>query len=562
MTGTVESTPADKDQKPRAGTIRIPLRLGPVSASVIVLLVVAVVFSGYFFGQSVPPWDFVWNIGDVYSWWNLGSFFHPPQYLPYTNGGYPAALNLGNIGWYLPVGIPAELLQYTPRVAAFVQALVVWAGCVGLLQLLRHWGITTWVACVCAVAFVFNPGFISMAEHGGYVAAWAFLPWLLLLLSPRRNPRWWLPVVATVVWWQFFLGAYPGAIVAFAYMFAAFIVTLLIRNRRFDWRYVSYAVLPVVAGALMSALKWVPYALTSTGDAARENILVTNLGSVATILFPFGSNQLANDISMRTWFVVPIIFLAVFFIRGRTPLVIIATVLVAVSLVLGVTFSAGTEWQSVLPLLDFSRFRTVDFKIGVVVGLFMLGAAGIQSMSTLKPTAEDQRFVIRRGIVALAVTAAIVVSAYVSPLTSADRNKGMLWILVSIIALIIVVAVLVSGRSMTDVARVVLTGLILGAMAAGVGFSWASGVNYLWNVDRINAETDTWGQTAASLLSNQQPASGSARSARTGPQFPTTEWRLKHAYWSSGAYSRIPSIGGYTNLRGQPIFEELMQSAP
>ncbi|MEI6623463.1 MAG: hypothetical protein WCP28_16325 [Actinomycetes bacterium] len=533
-----------------------------MSGSLLMLALVLLVFSGYFTGRTIAPWDFLSGANHAYAWWDIGSFLHPPDYLPYAIGGSPAALNIQESAWYLPVGLPAELTSFTPRVAAVVQGLTVWLGCVGVMQLLRHWGISTRVALVCASAFVFTPGFISMAEHPSYVISWAFLPWLLLLLSPRSAPRWWLPLAATFVWFQFLVGGYPGTIVSFAYLFAVFVAVLLIRNRRVDWNYVLYALAPAVAGALLSALKWVPYALTSEGSAASGNVVVTDLGSVATLLFPYSSPSLSNDISMRSWFVVPVLLLAVCFIRRISPIVVLGLGLIGVSGFLGISIGSDRGWQSVLPLLDFSRFRAVDFKIGIILGVFLLAAAGLESIIRLKPEPADSRFAVRRGLVALVAVGVVVLCASVAPLTQENRRRGLVWVIVSGLVLLVVLVVLTIDRTTS---RPLLVQMVLGAIglvAVAVGFIWASDASYMWTVPRVEAEQLTWRATASALIDRQLPAVLPARPARSAPDFPANPDLLKDAYWSRGSFSRTPSIGGYTNLRGQPIYEELLAAAP
>lgn len=562
MASTLSNPDSVNDRDLAVESVVVESRWWPIGASAVILLVVSVVFRGYFTGQTVAPWDFIQAATDIYSRWDLGSFFTSPAYLPYTLGGYPGAVNLGTGAWYLPVGIAAEIFEYTPHTAAIVQALTVWAGCVGVLQLLRSWGIKTPIALICAVGFIFTPGFISQAEHTNQVIAWAILPWLLLLLTPRSAPRLWVPLVATVVWWQFFVGAYPGVIASLSYIFAVFVVVLLVRNRRVDWKYVTYALLPVVAGLLMSALLWVPYALTASGTPANENLVMTDLGSVALILFPFGSPQLSNDIVLRSWFVAPVILMAVFFIRRLRPIVVVGVALVVTSAVLGTNFSFGTGWQNALPLLNISRFRVTEFKISLILGIFMLAAAGLQAIIELRPKPADQRFALRRGVIALLVMATIIVCGFASPLSANDRSLGVLWAVASIVALFGVIVILTTDQTTR---RSWLTSIAMGIITAAVvavGYSWASSTSITWSVDRAASEEGTWGATATALIDRQLPTVLTSRPPRSAPSFPVPAQILKDDYWGSAAYSRAPSIGGYTNLRGQKIYQELVDSAP
>ena len=104
----------------------------------IIVLAVLYVFRGYFVGNTAPPWDFY---GDYYtqafSWWDLGSFFHPTTYLPYLISGYPSHLGLQVSSYYIPVGIVAEFFGYTLENATRLQGFTIMFGIVGIYVLAR-----------------------------------------------------------------------------------------------------------------------------------------------------------------------------------------------------------------------------------------------------------------------------------------------------------------------------------------------------------------------------------------------------------------------------------------
>ena len=101
------------------------------------------VFRGYLSGEVAPPWDFYGDYyTQAYSWWDLGSFFHPTTYMPYLISGYPAHLGLQFSAFYLPVGFIAEIFEYTIINAARLQAITIAVGIVGVYVFSRRWGIS------------------------------------------------------------------------------------------------------------------------------------------------------------------------------------------------------------------------------------------------------------------------------------------------------------------------------------------------------------------------------------------------------------------------------------
>ena len=190
------------------------------------------VFRGYLVGETVPPWDFFGAYyTQAYSWWDLGSFFYPTTYLPYLISGYPSHLGLQFSGYYLPVGLVAEIANYTIVNAARLQALTIAFGIVGVFLFARRWNLSNGSAIVASIGYLFTAGFFSNASHIDIVRAWSFFPWLLLSLSPVKIIKWWMIPASILLWFQFFVGAYPGNIVSFAYLFSFYCMILFWQNK-------------------------------------------------------------------------------------------------------------------------------------------------------------------------------------------------------------------------------------------------------------------------------------------------------------------------------------------
>ena len=102
-------------------------------AAVVIAVLQALVFGGYYSGAMTAPWDFLGAYNaEAFAWWRDGSFFNPSQWMPYQWGGYPTAASLQNSGWYLPVGVVAWLVPFTIHAASALQAFHVAWGALGV----------------------------------------------------------------------------------------------------------------------------------------------------------------------------------------------------------------------------------------------------------------------------------------------------------------------------------------------------------------------------------------------------------------------------------------------
>ena len=190
-----------------------------ILVGVAILILQTFVYWEYYSGAMTAPWDFFGTYNaEAFAWWHDGSFFHPSQWMPYQWGGYPAAASLQNSGWYLPVGIVASLVPFTIHAASALQAFHVAWGAIGLYWLTRRWGQGRASALFGLVAYSFAVGFFSNAQHVDIVRAFAWVPWLLLCVSPQWHWRraWGIPLAA-LIFWQAAISSYPGVLALLAY---------------------------------------------------------------------------------------------------------------------------------------------------------------------------------------------------------------------------------------------------------------------------------------------------------------------------------------------------------
>ncbi len=510
------------------------------------------VFHGYLTGSTTPTWDFYGTyLTGAHSWWQLGGFLHPPTFLPYVAGGSPAFMAVQSSGWYLPVGVAALLASYTPHVAAVVQALTIAFGCVGVNLLARHLGLSRSISLVAAVGYLFTAGFFSNAQHVDIVRAWGMIPWLLLALSASWLGSVWRVALACLLWFQFFVGAYPGSIAAAVYLCGGWASLALWRLRGERRSYLAWAATTIGVGCLLAMPKWLPYLLASGTVYAPGNEIVVNRDLLATVFFPFTSDSLPNDITMRTLFVVPLLVMAAFFVHGHRRLVQHCVLLICIGVLLGFPIPGLERMQEALPLLQVSRFRTMDFKIGIILGTVLLGAAGIQSI--VERRERSKAWWLTRASLAVGTTVVLCLCGLNAGLPRADVALGLTWVALSSAALLgtILIARLParerwqSGPSATAIAGLALVTVFV------VGGWWANSCLFVWSVPRVKAELSTWGTTAADLIEQREPAILPQRPARSGPSFPTTEPIMASQGWNGADYSRLPTLGGYTSKSTQ-----------
>lgn len=520
-------------------------------------------FLVYTVGDFSPPWDF-WGsyLTSAHSWWALGDFFNPPRYFPQLFGGFPAYLDVQSSSWYLPVSFFTLDGVYAPSDAAALQGLTIIFGCMGVFALARHLGLKDQFAALAAIGFLFNPGFFGNAQHVDIVRAWALFPWILLALSLRKRPTATVFVLSASLWFQFFVGAYPGNIAAFAYLCLAWVAANAIWFRRKSLVPLAWASAAAGVGILMSLLKWLPYTLGSGNKNLSSNVLETNFSSLATLIYPFGGDWLPNDVTMRSYFIISIFVLAIFFVRkvnfASTALILV----LFVSIVLSIDVVGAPHWQESLPLLDLSRFRTADFKPGISLSVIILGAFGLQSLANGKFLSSS-----RLGFLVRLILASTCVMFFYSfgdlyNMAPSDANVGRISLTASAIflALLLTTPRLLRSRGgeKTYTAAVSVIGVVL---IGASGLSWTASTSNVWLSPRSATAEVLWGMSESSSISNGETVWEGGRPALVGPELPTTPGELVSVGWNKSSYLGKPSFGGYVNLKGQPQFDLLLKSA-
>lgn len=518
--------------------------LSPEGFLVVVLLlgVQVVLFGAYWSGATTPPWDFYSSYNtEAFAWWHDGGFLDPPTWMPYLWGGYPAVASVQNSSFYLPVGLVAEVGTFTIHAAAALQAAHVALGALGAYVLARRWVGPGAPALLALVAYSFATPFFANAQHVDIVRASAWLPWAVLIASPRWPwRRWWAVPTGAVVLWQLAVSAYPGVLVMAVYAVAVAAVIWQVAERPRIRDHLGPLAVASLAAVAMTLLKYLPNLLVrGAPPAAQDAGPVDSWALLGTLFFGHHVDFLDHDVSMRSLFVVaPVLLLAVFApLRGAVTRVCLA--MIAAAVLLG--FPA--PWAGLvaeLPGVALSRFHLMDARAVALVPLVVLGAAGLARL--LAGPVHRLRWAALAAVPALAVAVA------------ATRPFGPAQWLVPLAVLAVSCGLVLAVPRWRAPAALALV-----ALAGVSGVDWAHDSAPSWRAGRVDMETGLWGAPVDDLLAARvEPGESDRRPGRSAP------WALDKTFtyvWDAAFYTGDRVVAGSSGLRGNPAFEALSADA-
>jgi len=545
----------------------------------VLVLLECLVFWGYFKGYAGPQFDFLGTYNtEAYSWWHDGGFFAPPEWVPYTWGGYPSAVSLQNASWYLPVGIPASLVEYDLHIASMLQALHVAAGALGVYVLARAWRLGRLTALLGLVAGFFAPGFFANAQHVDIVRGYAWAPWLLLLLSPAWPwRRWWAVPAATFLLWQALVGIYPGILVALVYLGIVWVAAFQVIERPRLREYLLPLACSGALAGLLAALKFVPaIALRGAGSPSGAEDSAFDLGILGTIFFPYDGDNLPTDMSMRSFFIPATCLALLALVPWRSRRVWVVTLTGAVAAAMSLPIWPWFDLVGQLPGMNLSRFRASDFRPFLLLAVVLLALIGLSA--TLRaagahratgqpplPLALRRRGVLVYLIILLGLAAALGITQ------GFDQVRWSApWTILLCAALgVAMLAGLGSSRWKVAPPDARLVTLALVALTITSGVSWAYSTTRPWLAARIAVEEATWGERVEALIDERSdPQEYEDQAFRTAVQrpertpldldpVPVVEFQKQ---WNSAYYTGVAAVGGYTNLKGNEAFDRAMQA--
>lgn len=364
-----------------------PNRFRSILAGCIPLLVLAIInyatFARHYRGKATFPWDFLGGYhAQAFGWFDAGSIFAPPTWLPWSDMGFPAFLAIQSGAWYLPLALlDAAGVTYTIHVATLVQVLHVLFGAVGAYCLGRTLGWGKLVALFAAIVYHYSSTFYSNQQHVDIVRAVAWMPWLLLSLHPAMLRRKiWGPLFSAVVLSQLLISGYPGNIISSAYACAIWVLSCLFaRQQPGELKsYILKVAVAVIGGTLMSMPKWLPVAMYSGSGLGMDPVVPTPIMAhhLLTMIMPYQFDGLSNDLTMRALWLPMAALWGIAFARMRDRLVLTGLGFIALALVMGFVVPRLELLQQLLPGARMSRFPVSDWRPVLHLGVILVGASG------------------------------------------------------------------------------------------------------------------------------------------------------------------------------------------
>lgn len=544
-----------------AGKTASPLRryfTRTILLVVLVCILELVIFRKYFTGSAIPPWDFLGSYNtDAFLWWSEGGFFAPVEWVSSVWAGYPSAINLQSSAWYLPVGLVAAFTPFTLHASAALAALHTALGFFGTYRLVRAFGATFPIATMAATAAFFGVAYYSNAEHVDITRAYALMPWVLLVLSTKWSwNRWWGIPLGAIVLWQAVTGMYPGVLVSTVYVGIVWIVVQqLIYRPKLRQFFLPLAISATAAG-LLCAPRLLPYFLMQ--EDAASGLAETSqfsIDMVGTLLFGYGSTELPNDISMRSFFIPAVVLVLAFFARWTDTVTKLATALLVPSLLLGMPFMPWFAAAQSLPGLGLSRFTMSDFKVFMILGVVLFAVSGASRLLRFPP---DSRFPFLAVGASAAFGLVMFVIAVNGPFTRTDWFPGLTILL---IVWLMVVSRFLLRRAQGIGARRLVAGALV-ALTAVSGTVWAYTTTAPWLASRIEAETATFGAPVDDLLAKRTDGGG-AQTQRPAREPLPENFGIDDLFsvrWNSVYYSGELAVGGYLNLKGSKTQSQLTEA--
>lgn len=521
------------------------------------LTLFVIVFYENLVGRTSPSWDFLTGyLVTDFAWWHEGSFFNPVEFVPYAYSGLPGYLVGSTTTWYLPMGLLFYFDLFSIHSLVVLQVLTIYFGVVGMYFLSRVWGISKWVSLITALGYFFTSGFFSSASHPDIVRGWTFLPWILYFLAPQKNTSTIKFFLAVLTFFQFFVGVYPGILIASAYLLPMYLILIFIFIKPNINQYILFNLSAAAFGVLLSMLKWLP--LFFEERIRRGGNTVTPSSEMfLSLIYPQRSLTNFNELTQNSIFIVALFIFFIFLFRFFEAKILIFLPILVFSVVLGFEMILNKSQIVLLPLLAESSRRTTDFKLFVTLSVLIL--AGFALDQTLKERLSFPRLIF---ILFLTVSLILVlrnqIDNYVtSPLFfEADLYRGNLYAkYLAGVSFIIFAAIYLVTNFFKEYLTMLLPLMILFAVGL-LGSLWALANTEPWSLPRGFNETLYLGNSLEQIKNNESFEELTWREERIGPQFPVNyESEFIFHNWSNVILTKKFSHGGYVGFLGAERLE-------
>lgn len=397
-----------------------PVKLGDATrfgwGATVTLTVIALAvlfFEGHLRGICSFTYDFVNGYHPVNSY-IVEHLRHGiwPEWVAHQSLGYPLYMHVQSDLFYPVLWIFALFdSPYTLWSANILQVVHICFGAAGAYFLARANGIGRHASLFAAVAYFTMGGFFDGAQHVDIVRGYAYTPWCLFSLQLNRTFGWSGVALRAAIFSGFFLSAYPGQILAAAFIFPAYLLgQLFFVNQPERKGSVKNTLLICAAILLATGLavpKYLPFALQFSSEASRAE----NFASIgrANLEFPHlfsfaidsSHGNWPNDITLRSHYI-GISVLALTLLAGLRQLY--SSRLFLVIFAIAMTLSANLPsiiLGSSAKIFSLSRVNIADYKSFITLSLIMVAAIILDSVARMecKPT-RDRLYLVFIGLAA------------------------------------------------------------------------------------------------------------------------------------------------------------------
>jgi len=369
-----------------------------------------------------------------------------PLWDPYSHCGVPWLAQMGS--WY-----PVQWLCYflpLPWSENFIMLAHLWFGGFGMFWLLRRWNLGSFAAAFAAFAFVFNGVTLSCLQWGNYIAALAWLPWILgCVMEAWRNGGRWLPLAAITSAMQVLTATPEITLLTWLFLGAIWLSEIIAGETKFPASALRLAAVVLLAAGI-TMIQMLPFfdllahSQRNSGSAGGGwSMPAWGWANLVVPLFhcyrsPQGTwFQNGQDFLQSYYLGIGVLALAITgaIARNRKIIVIAAMILFCWLMALGPNGVGYTQIKEIFPLIGIARFP-VKFTILTAFLVPLLAAHGIERLQSAQNQKAMRVFFVVTALI-LFIMAALLFLARQHPFALDDLNATAANTLIRAILMII-----------------------------------------------------------------------------------------------------------------------------
>lgn len=402
-----------------------------------------------------------------------------PLWDPYSHCGVPWLAQMGS--WY-----PFQWFCYLlplPWSENFIMLAHLWFGGFGMFWLLRRWNLAGFAAAFAAFAFVFNGVTMACLQWGNYLAALAWLPWILgCVMQAWRHGGRWMPLAAFAGAMQVLTATPEITLLTWLFLGVLWVSEIVFGETKFPASAFRLAAVVLLAAGI-TMIQMLPFfdllahSQRSSGNAGAAIWSMPAWGWANLIVPLFHCYQSPQG----TWFQNGQDFLQSYYLgagvlvlaigalaRNRRVIVIAAMVLFCWTMALGQNGIGYPELKKIFPLISIARFP-VKFTILTAFLVPLLAAFGIERIHSSQ-NKKAQRLLLLATLAILLLMGCLLLLARQHPFPLDDWNAtawntlGRAFLMLILVAGIFLVPKMKTGPGQMAVQLIVLAVLPLDAL--------------------------------------------------------------------------------------------------